>query len=109
LSFVIIDTFNGRFTRWPLHITGSIQTSSFLSPAYFVREEFVILNQIRKYILTGTRFTYLNSALILKCKIPLKYNVATYSVFVKDVSDIFKFLLLCLLTSFIDFILYTID
>ena len=46
-------------------------------------------------------------ALISKCKILLKYNVATYSIRVIDVSDIFNFVLICLLMLVKNFILYT--
>jgi len=39
----------------------------------------------------------------------MKYDVATPSVFVEVVSDVFNFVSLCLLTSDIDLILYSID
>ena len=48
-------------------------------------------------------------ALISKCKIPLKYSVATYSISVTIVSDVFHFVLIYLLTLVNDFILYSID
>jgi len=39
----------------------------------------------------------------------LKYNVATYSVSFKDLSGVFNFVLICLLTLDIDSVLYPID
>jgi len=37
----------------------------------------------------------------------LKYNAPTYSISFKDLSDVFNFVLICLLTLDIDSVLYT--
>jgi len=47
-------------------------------------------------------------ALISKCKILLKYSVATYSISVKIVSDVLNFVLIYLLTLVNEFKLYSI-
>jgi len=39
----------------------------------------------------------------------LKYKFSTYSISDKDVSDVFNFVLICLLILDIDFISYSID
>jgi len=46
LSFVQIDTSNGRFTRRSLHIAEHVQRSSAYWPAYCTSEDDLLLNQI---------------------------------------------------------------